>query len=316
MAEATSQQQENKTTEIMKVNGRVKEYEFAIINAERLKFKLNNDEIILAWRQSAVDWHDNLPGDFDEHYQEYYIEAEGVKKWSKYDNKYVCELHSDSLMKIERDPIKSQKQSSNTNNAIITRADKLPALTNKELVKEKSVIVKKNGTYKVNGKEVPDSARVQYIINSLVNNKHNLYLFRIIDCDKNNEKAWCQAEVEDKKTGQIIGGKVVHHYETIRQGFILELIKNYMEALNKKKCTEADNPVIGIDEKTGEPILTSEANYKLALRLIKFKQFAERDATTKLARLLYLKIANYDWRDDDEIEFEDHEVDMVNTEIN
>lgn len=172
-------------------------------------------------------------------------------------------------------------------------------------------VVKEGGFYKVGDKKIPDAYKIQGELNNLIEKSGRSFNLLIIECDKNDDKAWAKVRVEDNDTHQSIEDEVVHHYNTLRDAFLLDLLNSYEKALRQGK--QAVNPIEGFDE-FNKPILTKEAQKSIVIRTLKFKQFAERDAITKAASRAYLKILNREWRSKEELASEQLEVELVNSQ--
>lgn len=170
--------------------------------------------------------------------------------------------------------------------------------------RKKENLVPYGETYKVRNKDIPDSKQVQGLI---LDSKQPIET-KIIDYGKNDEKAWANIECIHRRTGQITIGAVCFHFNTHYQVMLLDLIKDW------KKYNKG-NPIGSIDQKTGEPILTSEAAEDLWTRFIRFKQFAERIAITQASRQSQLKMLNQEFREHYEIDFEKEEKSTVETMI-
>ena len=219
--------------------------------------------------------------------------------------------YAEQLEEEQRVNHQKEKEEIGQNNLIVSENKKLAS--QKALPKQlsKSLIVKEGGFYNVNGKKIPDAPKIQEEINNLIENSHRIFNLYIVECDKTDEKAWAKVRVEDMQTHQIIEDSVVHHYNTVYDAFLLDLLNSYEKSLKQNK--PLPNPIDHIDENTKKPVLTAEANKNIIIRILKFKQFAERDAITKAASRAYLKILNREWRDQDEIDSEQLEVEIVNS---
>lgn len=175
-------------------------------------------------------------------------------------------------------------------------------------------VIKKGGFYHVEGgKEVPDAVTIEKEVNKLVESSGRVFNHLLLVQDKNDEKAWAKVQVIDMSTGQSKEAGVVHHYNTCADKFLLDLIKNFENKTKDKRgiliCPE--NPILSIENHKFE--LTPFAKRSIAIRLLTFKQFAERDAATKATSIAYLRMLNRDWRDADEIQAELDEVELVNS---
>ncbi|HMC00717.1 MAG TPA: hypothetical protein VKN14_06750 [Flavobacteriaceae bacterium] len=178
-------------------------------------------------------------------------------------------------------------------------------------------VIKEGGFYKVaGGKEVPDAPKIESEINKLVEDSGRVLNLIILDFGKDDEKAWARVRVEDGLTKQFKDDGVIHHYNTLQDAFLLDLITAFEEQRKDKwtkKLICPDNPIEGLDPITNKPLLTFFSKRAIIIRLLKFKQFAERDAITKAASRAYLKMLNREWRTKEEIEDELREVQLVNS---
>ena len=172
-----------------------------------------------------------------------------------------------------------------------------------KLKKSSPEIFNEGGYYNLKGNKIPDSKKISENTNALADQGLITLNTAIIECDKNNDKAWARVRCTNEKTGQYQEGYVVHHYNTLKDVWLMDLVKSYEKQ-------EIPNPI----EKmvNGRFILTSPAERALAIRTINFKKFAERDAATKAARIAQFKMLNRDWRTLEEKQSEDEEVLMVN----
>jgi len=181
-----------------------------------------------------------------------------------------------------------------------------------------SKVIKKGGFYKVaGGKEVPDAPKIESEINKLVEDSGRVLNLIILEVGKDDEKAWARVRVEDALTKQFKDDAVIHHYNTLQDAFLLDLITAFEEQRRDKwtkKLLCPENPIEGLDSVTNKPILSSFAKRAIIIRLLKFKQFSERDAITKAASRAYLKMLNREWRTKEEIEDELREVELVNSQ--
>lgn len=223
-------------------------------------------------------------------------------------NQYVTEQEQEKNQK------EIDKQITN-----IPKKQYLPALP-KQLSRQgtnqpSALVLKKGNTYFVAGKEIPDAPYIEKEINKLVEESNRIINLYIIDFGKDDEKAWAKVRCEDQLTKQIKEDGVIHHYNTVFDAYLLDLITAFEEQRRDRKTNKLicpNNPILDIDDHN-KPILTAEAKRQLAIRILKFKQFAERDAITKAASRAYLKMLNREWRDADEIQHEQFEIEMVNT---
>ena len=208
-------------------------------------------------------------------------------------------------------PKSQQKQDSkNTppkNNSLSVRANAPIQQKEKTTTLDKEVI-KEGSFYNVKGKKIPDARRIQQEVNQLTEKTGRVLCTETIEASKDRNKAWARVRVIDKDTGQYTEAFVVHHYVTLFEVFILDLI-NQFESGNAKELTQ--HPIQEFNQESGKFILTPQANRLLFTRMIRFKQFAERDAESKAARRAQDKMLNREWRTKEEIEYEKLEIEMV-----
>jgi hypothetical protein len=163
---------------------------------------------------------------------------------------------------------------------------------------EGSMKLEKKGIYyMVGGHKEPDAALVQQWANELG------VSLRVMVAEQDDTSA--KAVVRAEKNGQFIESVVIHYFKTSRDVIALEII----EGMQRRH----QNPIEGYRE-DGRPVLSQETNYRIYKRVIRFMNFAIRDAITKAARIAALKILNRDWREPEEIASEAAEVRSVNAE--
>jgi hypothetical protein len=162
-------------------------------------------------------------------------------------------------------------------------------------------LTRRGESYRVHGNERPDSASIQRVSN----NKG--VCTEILSAVQTKEYAESRARAH---LGDIYVDAVVHHcFENYRCLLILEMVNKNPEILD---CWDGELPVI----KTGATIKdasgkTKNAQYTIMHSYFSFIQFALRDATTKAEAAAQAKILNKEFREKEDVESEQFEIDLI-----
>lgn len=169
-----------------------------------------------------------------------------------------------------------------------------------EKAKAKRYLETQGGSYKVNGAEVPDSARIQNIANDAG------ICVGILESEQN--QVFARVRVRGILGKQSVEGEVWVDFDT-------EMKLLMMEFINKNKGVldhfEGLDPVFidGAQIKQGDIFV--DAKYALVHAMLTLRKFAIRTATTKASKIVQMKLLNKEFREKEEIAEEKSEQDLV-----
>lgn len=198
------------------------------------------------------------------------------------------------------------KEEPKTNVLAVQEKAQPPALNDHQIdemierAKARKFLEGQGGSYKVSGKERPDSAMIQKISNEACISTE------ILIAEQTNEYAHvvCRGHL-----GALFVDAVVHHdFATEFQLKTMEIIEKSPNILDHY---DGLNPVIKEKAviKRGDEIV--DAKYYLVHTLLSFKKFSLRDAATKASAIVQTKLLNRDARDPEEVKSEQAERDLV-----
>lgn len=176
--------------------------------------------------------------------------------------------------------------------ALETKQDK------KELIpvsqEESKALIKKGKTYTVNKKTEGDTNLYQRLANE------RGISTQVIERGQSekDQMAYCTVRAI-APNGQFVESCVYFDYYAIKEAFLFDLIDK-----NSDKIIQEYDP-------EGRPILKLEYQKRLFKRFIRWRLFAVRDAESKAARRAQLKILNREWRESEELDFEQFEINTV-----
>ncbi|MDR1818795.1 MAG: hypothetical protein LBR15_00920 [Methanobrevibacter sp.] len=167
----------------------------------------------------------------------------------------------------------------------------------------------KGGVYKVGDQTIPDAKLVQ----SLANNVG--LCGRTVNIQQTSSYTSVTVEVEDNK-GNSVQASVVHDFRIELEVKVVTLYENTVKSVKQGKKNfffeDLDDPFDFDIKGNIIPKLTIKGQIKLVKDMARFKSFSVRDAETKAYTRAYKKLLNQDWREKDEIDYEDEEVQKVN----
>jgi hypothetical protein len=173
-----------------------------------------------------------------------------------------------------------------------------------ELKKAERFLQNRGSTYKVQGKERPDSHMIQKVAN-----KQGISI-EILEATQTED---CVHIVVRGHLGEQYVDAVVHH------DFKTEYLLKTMEIITKNPAIldhwENAEPVIKKDAKIkvkedGRDV-EKDAKYYIVHALLSFKKFALRDGRTKAASIAEAMLLNQDFRDPEEVDSEKAEMELV-----
>ncbi len=173
-----------------------------------------------------------------------------------------------------------------------------------ERAKARKFLEGQGGSYKVQGKERPDSAMIQKISNEADISTE------ILAAEQTDNYA--HVVVRGHLGGRYIDAVVHHDFKTEFMLKTMEIIEKNPEILDHYDGT---NPVIKENAKIIKRTVSGDekidAKYYLVHALLSFKKFACRDAATKAMAIVQSKLLNRDARDPEEVKSEQAERDLV-----
>lgn len=173
-----------------------------------------------------------------------------------------------------------------------------------ERAKARKFLEGQGGSYKVQGKERPDSAMIQKI-----SNEAGISTEILVAEQTDN---YAHVVVRGHLGGRYIDAVVHHDFATEFMLKTMEIIEKNPEILDHYEGT---NPVIKenakIIKRTDRGDEKIDAKYYLVHALLSFKKFACRDAATKSMAIVQAKLLNRDARDPEEVKSEQAERDLV-----
>ncbi|MGB8216182.1 MAG: hypothetical protein WCE94_02680 [Candidatus Methanoperedens sp.] len=173
-----------------------------------------------------------------------------------------------------------------------------------EMAKAERFLQNRGSTYKVQGKERPDSHMIQKVAN-----KHGVSI-EILEATQTEDCV--HIVVRGHLNDQYVDAVVHHDFKT-------EYLLKTMEIITKNPAIldhwEGTDPVIKKDAKIkikedGRDV-EKDAKYYIVHALLSFKKFALRDGRTKAAAIAEALLLNQDFRDPEEKESEEDEVKLV-----
>lgn len=181
---------------------------------------------------------------------------------------------------------------------------------NREL--ERAQTLQTGDFYTVGGKTVPNARALQWLAN-----RKNIKT-RIMEVQ--STKDYCRATVSGW-IGNSPTPETNHNYKeaTCEMIFeveiaekVLEMIykeNQYREKYRKEPLIEGKDWVIGGN---GLPMFTNEKmQSKMMREILRMRKFALRTVVTKAERIIHSKLADVEWREEDEMQDEVHEVELV-----
>ena len=177
---------------------------------------------------------------------------------------------------------------------------------------EKAQTLQPSDFYNVGDKKVPSARALQWLAN-----RKNIKT-RIMEID--STKDYCRATVSGW-IGNNPNPECNHNYKeaTCEMIFeiemaekVLELIykeNKYREKYNKEPLIQGKDWIIGDNSL---PMFTNEKmQSKMMREILRMRKFALRTVVTKAERIIHSKLADTEWREEDEIEDEIHEIEFV-----
>ncbi len=173
-----------------------------------------------------------------------------------------------------------------------------------ELAKAERFLKNRGSSYKVQGKERPDTHMIQKVAN-----KHGISI-EILEATQTDD--FVHIVVRAHLGDQFADGVVHHDFKT-------EYLLKTMEIVTKNPAIldhwEGTEPVIKKDAKIKvrkeNRDVEKDARYYIVHALLSFKKFALRDGRTKAAGIAEAVLLNQDFRDEEERASEQAEVDLV-----
>lgn len=168
---------------------------------------------------------------------------------------------------------------------------------------EKAQTLGKHDFYKVGNKTVPSARALQW----LANRKQ----IKTMIVDIKSDAMYCRAVV-----GGWIGenpdpkGNPIYKEATVEMMFDIEIAEKVLEWIpkfNLQKGVDYD-----IDSATHAPVLINpKLLHRQMKEMLRLRKFALRTVVTKAERIIHSKLADVEWRDEDEMDDEKKEVEMV-----
>jgi hypothetical protein len=177
-----------------------------------------------------------------------------------------------------------------------------------EKKKAERFLINRGSSYKVSGKERPDSHRIQNVANE------KGICIEILEALQTDD--YSHVVVRGHLGDQYVDAVVHHDFKTEFQLKVLEIVSKNPEILDHWEGTE---PVIKQGakikvEEYGKTVL-KDAKYFVVHALLSFKKFSLRDARTKAASIAEQMLLNRDWRDIEEQKSEESEKKLVEESI-
>jgi len=167
---------------------------------------------------------------------------------------------------------------------------------------EKAQTLNQKDFYKVAGKTVPSARALQWLAN------RKQIKTQIIDIQ--SDKTYCRATV-----GGWLGNKSepksnqIYKEATVEMIFEIEMAEKMLEIIRKENLQRDKDWEIDED---GKPVITNpKFQHKLMIEMLRLRKFALRTIITKAERIIHSKLADVEWRDEDEMDDEQNEVELV-----
>lgn len=172
-----------------------------------------------------------------------------------------------------------------------------------EKAKAKRFLEGQGGSYKVNGNEIPDSARIQNIANDAG------ISVQILESEQNDDYA--RVRVRGNLGKQSVDDEVWVDFDTELKLLMMEFIRKNDGVLD---YFDGLNPVFkeGAKIKNFDGSYT-DAKYALVHAMLTLRKFAVRSAGTKAAKRVQMKLMNKEFREIEEIADEQAETDLVDS---
>lgn len=208
--------------------------------------------------------------------------------------------------KKEKEKKKMVKDEPKTNVPAVQEKAQTPAISDSELdakiekAKTRRYLAGQGGSYKVSGKERPDSAAIQNVANDVGVSTEILV-----------------AEQTDKYAHVIVRAHLGNHFvdAAVHHDYAVEFQLKTMEIIEKNPDIldhyEGLKPVIKESAKIKQGDYFVDAKYYLVHALLSFQKFSLRDAVTKAMSAAQAKMLNQDSRDEEEVKSEQAERDLV-----
>lgn len=175
------------------------------------------------------------------------------------------------------------------------------AEVSKEL--EKAQTLHPTDFYQVAGKTVPSARALQWLAN-----RKNIKT-KIIDIQSTRD--YCRAIVAgwigDNPTPT---ANKIYKEATVEMMFDVEIAGKIIDLISKNNL--AKDKDYGVDKETGTPFLLNPRYIEKQMKeLLSLRKFALRTVVTKAERIIHSKLADVEWREEDEMLDEKSEVEMV-----
>lgn len=212
-------------------------------------------------------------------------------------------------MARKKDEDKKKEESKKTDLAVVGETKKLEAEVvlytgNKEISAAlvDAQTLSEHDFYKLGKKTVPSARALQWLAN------RKCVKTQIVDVQ--SDPKYCRAVV-----GGWIGShpdpkaNVIYKEATVEMIFELEMAEKMVDWVAKFNLTKGEDWEIGED---GLPYFkTSKLQTRLMKELLRLRKFALRTVVTKAERIIHSKLADVEWRDEDEMRDEQSEVEAV-----
>lgn len=174
---------------------------------------------------------------------------------------------------------------------------------------EKAQTLSQKDFYKVAGKTVPSARALQWLAN-----RKNIKT-RVVDIQSTSD--YCRATV-----GGWIGNNPIpeanqiYKEATVEMMFDVEMAEKMLDIIRKHNRDNPNNKLErGKDwdvDKDGRPyFINQKYQDKMMREMLRLRKFALRTVITKAERIIHSKLADVEWRDEDEMDDEKHEVELV-----
>ena len=169
---------------------------------------------------------------------------------------------------------------------------------------DKDVIPKKGGYYFAGGEKTPDAWKTQEKANDKKLRTEVIVAEQTYDYAKAIVRAY-------SPNGWYVDDAVIHHFKTIQDLTAWDYYKKDLEAVNEHKDPQYFEDIENPFDNEGRPNMTQAGRLALLNKMMRFKNFAVRDAISKAERRAQLKVMNKEWREEDEVMNELDEVRQV-----
>lgn len=168
---------------------------------------------------------------------------------------------------------------------------------------EKAQTLSAHDFYKVGNKTVPSARALQWLAN------RKQVKTQIVDI--RSDKDYCRA---------VIGGWIgnnpdpksnpIYKEATVEMIFEIELAEKLLDFTTKFNMKKGED--WKVNEDTGMPYLVNPRfQAKMMKEMLRLRKFALRTVVTKAERIIHSKLADVEWRDEDEMRDEQNEVELV-----